>query len=71
MRQVYIEDGRVADFATCDDCEVEQPPDEMIRVERHGCADSYRCEDCNTRRGEAHDGRLWAQVDIQRIADND
>lgn len=60
MRQVYINDGRVSDYATCDQCGVEQHPDEMLRVVRRGWADSYLCTSCVQRdeeqRGDANGG---------------
>lgn len=61
----------MSDFGICDDCDREQHPDEMIRVERQGCGDSYICEACAERRGEAQDGILWAQVDMTKNAGND
>ena len=57
--------------ASCDDCETEYCVDDMVLVQRPIGADFYRCDVCNTKRGEDIDGALWSQVDMTRLARND
>lgn len=61
----------MSDWVQCDSCEAEGPVDDMVLIQQHRGADYYRCMACNEKRGEYIDGALWAQVDIQRMADND